>query len=129
MAVTYQKVPVTLDPHSPIPADAMPSAGLDDEDAELVAQVSADYTAETAVGVEVAVSGFHVDVVLSPATEFEDGYVVDWDFGDGRPELGADDLDQHHDYARPGRYTIEAVVSQPGEASVALTAPVVIDEP
>jgi len=127
MPVTYQKVPVTLDPHTVIPAEALPSAGLDDEDAQVVADVSADYTAESAVGVDVTVAGLHVDVLLSPTTEFEEGFRVDWDFGDGL-ELGADDLDQHHDYWQPGHYTITAVVSQPSEASFALNTPVVVGD-
>jgi PKD domain-containing protein len=129
MAVTYQKVPVTLTPQSPIPDEALPSAGLDDEDAEIVAQASADYTADSAVGIEATVTGFDVDVLLSPATEFEEGYRVDWDFGDGRLETGADDLDQHYTYARPGVYTIQAVVSQPGEASFAVSTYAAVGEP
>jgi len=82
---------------------------------------------ESAVGVDVTVAGLHVDVLLSPTTEFEEGFRVDWDFGDGL-ELGADDLDQHHDYWQPGHYTITAVVSQPSEASFALNTPVVVGD-
>lgn len=121
MAVTYQKVPVTLEPFTPIPDDALPSAGLDEADAAVVAQASADYTAETAVTVEVSSSGpFVVDVVCTPATPPDEPFRVDWDFGDGTVEEGADDGDQHHTYAGPGTYDIEAVVMRRGESSFSL---------
>jgi hypothetical protein len=69
MAVTYQQVPITLDPHTPIPADALPSAGLDDADADLVVQLSADYTAETAITIDVSSAApFVADVTLTAAT-------------------------------------------------------------
>jgi hypothetical protein len=129
MAVTYQQVPVTLDPYSPIPADALPSAGLDDEAADLVAQLSADYTAESAISIDVSSSGpFVADVTLTAATAPDEPWRIDWDFGDGKLELGADDADQHHTYPGPGAYEIGAVVRQRGQASFALATGVAFDD-
>lgn len=119
MAVTYQKVPVTLDPQNPIPEGAMPSAGLDDEDAAIVADVSGTFAAETAVDLSVAVVGRDAQFAITPATEFEDGFTVDWDFGNGRREL-ADDLEQNVSYAADGFYDVTAVVAQPHQPSFAL---------
>jgi hypothetical protein len=129
MAVTYQQVPITLDPHTPIPADALPSAGLDDADADLVVQLSADYTAETAITIDVSSAApFVADVTLTAATAPDEPWRIDWDFGDGKMELGADDSDQHHTYPGPGAYEIGAVVMQRGEASFSLSTGVAFDD-
>lgn len=129
MAVTYQKVPVTLDPHTVIPADALPSAGLDDADADLVAQLSADYAADTAITIDVSSAApFVLDVVLSAATAPDEPWRIDWDFGDGQMELGADDAVQHHTYPSPGAYEISAVVMQWGEASFSLSTGAAFDD-
>jgi hypothetical protein len=129
MAVTYQKVPVTLDPHTVIPADALPSAGLDDADADLVVQLSADYTVDTAITVDVSSSApFVVDVVLTAATAPDEPWRIDWDFGDGGLEPGADDAVQHHTYLSPGAYEITAVVMQWGQASFSLSTGVAFDD-
>jgi PKD repeat protein len=124
---TYQKVPVTLDPHTVIPADALPSAGLDEEGAAVVQEASEVFASETAVGVDVTVAGREATVTLSPPEDFEEGFAVDWDFGNGRHETGPD-LVQTCTYQAAGRYAVTAVVSQPSEPSFAVDTPVVIED-
>ena len=127
MAALYQQVPVTLTPFTPIPDEALPSAGLDEEDAALVKEASEEYAADTAVSLSATASGLDAEFTLDPATELEEGFQVQWSFGNGRDELG-DDLVQRARYSQPGTYTVTAVVIQPGESSFAVDTIVVIGE-
>jgi hypothetical protein len=127
---TYHDAPFTVEPWQEIPADAPLSAAMQQQDLDALAAASAAYAPDDTVDVQVASSApWQADVTLSPATPFITGYRVQWNFGDGQPELDADDLDQHHTYdSIAGAYRITAYVQQPERATFALDTGVAFDD-
>lgn len=126
----YHDAPFTLSPYQDVPPAAPLSSGMTEADAEQVAAASAEYAPDDTVAVDVSSAApFEVDVTLTPATPFEDGYRVQWDFGQGGYELNADDLDQHYAYEPvAGAHQITAYVQQPGVTTFALGASVTFDD-
>lgn len=126
MTVLYS---FTLRPETTIPDDAAPAAGWDEAEAAQLAAVSAEYGVDDKIDVAVAEVGvLEVEVTLSgPGTKGHDadpnadipGLAIDWTWGDGGGETGAD-LIQHHQYQQPGSYPISAIVNVPGRPSFAL---------
>lgn len=124
----YHDAPFTLEAETVIPEDALPAVGVDAYGhADAVQAASAEYGAEDKVTFEATVTGRTIDVTVNPATDFEEGFTIDYDFGDHEYELGADDLDQHHTYQSPGDYVATAVVRQPGRPTLQFSAPVSIE--
>lgn len=127
---SYHEAPFTLEPQQTIPPDAPLSAAMEQPDLDELSALSEEYAPDDTVEMQIASAApWSVDVTLVPATAFYDDFRVQWNFGDGQPELDADDLDQHHDYPPvPGVYRIVAYVQQPGEATFALDTGVVFDD-
>jgi PKD repeat protein len=129
MAV-YHEAPFTLDGFTEIPADAAPAVGVDEYgNREAVAEASLDWAGDNLLTYEVAVTGLEATFTITTASELEDGYSIDWDFGNGRYEHG-DDLVQTVTYAQPGTYLVRATINQPGEPTLSYGGPVTVgDEP
>lgn len=129
MAV-YHEAPFTIASDSPIPEDAAPAVGVDEYgNREVIAEASEEFAAEEGIAVTVSSRGrpFEAELTLEPAQDFEEGFLVDWDFGDGTRETGSD-LVQRNTYAAPGSFSVTAVVTQVGLASRAVSQTVLVGE-
>ena len=124
----YHEAPFTLDGYTEIPADSPPAVGVDEYgNREAVSEASTEYAGENLASLTVGSRGRPFEVEVTLEADLEEGFAVDWDFGDGHAETG-EDLVQRNTYPGPGVYSISAVVRQPSEPSFALTAAVAFDE-
>lgn len=127
MAV-YHEAPFTLDGYTEIPDDAAPAVGVDEYgNREDIAEASLTYAGESLLSYDVAVTGLEAVFTITTASDLQEGYSVDWDFGNGRYEH-APDLVQTVTYAQPGTYHVTATINQPGEPSVSYSGPVTVGD-